>query len=82
MATVKTIVTIIYVIICIALVVIVLMQEGKNAGLSGTIDGIADTYWGKNKGRSIEGTLVKITRILAFLFIVLSVVLSMQFWTK
>ncbi len=82
MGTAKTIVTIIYVIICVALTVIVLMQEGKNAGLSGTIDGIADSYWGKNKGRSVEGTLVKVTRILAFLFIVLSVVLSMQFWTK
>lgn len=82
MGTAKTIVTIIYVIICVALTVIVLMQEGKNAGLSGTIDGIADSYWGKNKGRSVEGTLVKVTRILAFLFIVLSVLLSMQFWTK
>ncbi|MDO4316654.1 MAG: preprotein translocase subunit SecG [Lachnospiraceae bacterium] len=82
MGTAKTIVTIIYVIICVALTVIVLMQEGKNAGLSGTIDGIADSYWGKNKGRSVEGTLVKVTRILALLFIVLSVVLSMQFWTK
>ena len=82
MGTVKTIITIIYVIICVALTVIVLMQEGKNAGLSGTIDGIADSYWGKNKGRSVEGTLVKVTRILALLFIVLSVVLSMQFWTK
>ena len=82
MGTVKTIITIIYVIICVALTVIVLMQEGKNAGLSGTIDGIADSYWGKNKGRSVEGTLVQVTRILALLFIVLSVVLSMQFWTK
>lgn len=82
MATLKTIVTIVYIIICIALTIIVLMQEGKNAGLSGAIDGIADSYWGKNKGRSIEGTLVKITRILAFLFIVISVVLSMNFWNK
>lgn len=82
MGTAKTIITIIYVIICVALTVIVLMQEGKNAGLSGTIDGIADSYWGKNKGRSVEGTLVKVTRVLALLFIVLSVVLSMQFWTK
>lgn len=80
LAAVKTIVTILYVLICIALVIIVLMQEGKNAGLSGAIDGIADSYWGKNKGRSIEGTLVKITRLLAVLFIVLSIVLSMSFW--
>ena len=71
------IVTILYVLICIALVVVVLMQEGKSAGLSGVINGVADTYWGKNKGRSMEGTLVKITRVVAALFIVLAVVLNL-----
>lgn len=77
MAVLRAIVTIIYVLICIALVVVVLMQEGKSAGLSGAINGVADTYWGKNKGRSIEGALVKITRVLAILFVVLSVVLNL-----
>lgn len=77
MAVLRAIVTIIYVLICIALVVVVLMQEGKSAGLSGAINGVADTYWGKNKGRSIEGALIKITRVLAILFIVLSVVLNL-----
>ena len=46
---------------CIALTVIVLMQEGKSAGL-GAIAGAADTYWGKNKGRSMEGALEKSTK--------------------
>lgn len=77
MAVLKAIVTIIYVLICIALVVVVLMQEGKSAGLSGALNGVTDTYWGKNKGRSIEGALVKITRVLAVLFVVLSVVLNL-----
>ena len=77
MAALRAIVTIIYVLICIALVVVVLMQEGKSAGLSGTINGVADTYWGKNKGRSMEGTLIKVTRVLAVLFVVLSVVLNL-----
>jgi len=77
MAALRAIVTIIYVLICIALVVVVLMQEGKSAGLSGTINGVADTYWGKNKGRSMEGTLIKVTRVLALLFVVLSVVLNL-----
>ena len=63
---------------CIALVVVVLMQEGKSAGLSGAINGVADTYWGKNKGRSMEGTLEKITKILAAVFIVFSVVLNLN----
>ena len=40
--------------------VIVLMQEGKNNGL-GALTGSADTYWSKNKGRSMEGMLVKVT---------------------
>jgi len=80
MAALKVIVTILYVLICVALVVVVLLQEGKSAGLSGSISGIADTYWGKNKGRSVEGTLDKLTKILAAAFCVLSVVLSLKFW--
>lgn len=52
------------------------MQEGKSAGL-GAIAGAADTYWGKNKGRSMEGMLVRGTKILVTLFIVLAVVLNM-----
>ena len=77
MAVVKTIVTVVFILICLALTVIILMQEGKSAGL-GAIAGAADTYWGKNKGRSIEGTLEKITKILAALFIIISVVLAMN----
>ncbi|MBO5199350.1 MAG: preprotein translocase subunit SecG [Lachnospiraceae bacterium] len=78
MAVLRVIVTILYVLICVALVVIVLMQEGKSAGLSGAISGAADTYWGKNKGRSMEGTLVKLTKVLAALFIVISVILNLN----
>ena len=48
------------------------MQEGKSAGLTGSISGMADTYWGKNKGRSMEGALEKITKVLAVLLIVFS----------
>lgn len=76
MAALKIILTIVLVLICIALTVIILMQEGKTAGL-GAIAGAADTYWGKNKGRSMEGMLVKITRVLVILFIVIACVLNM-----
>ena len=72
-----TFLTILFVIVSLVLVVIVLMQEGKSAGL-GTISGAADTYWGHNKGRSMEGTLVKVTRVVAVLFIVLAVVLNLK----
>ena len=77
MAVLRTILTVIFVIICIALTVLVLMQEGKSQGL-GSISGMADTYWGKNKGRSMEGMLVKITKILAVFFMLLAVVLNLN----
>ena len=76
MDVLKIVLTIIFVIACIALSAIILLQEGKSAGL-GTISGAADTYWGHNKGRSMEGTLVKVTRIVAALFIILAVVLNL-----
>ena len=57
MAILKTILTVVFILICLALTVIILLQEGKSAGL-GAIAGAADTYWGRNKGRSMEGRLV------------------------
>lgn len=77
MDTLRIVVTALYVVICIALTIVVIMQEGKSAGL-GAISGMADTYWGKNKGRSIEGKLELATKILAVLFIVISLVLNMK----
>lgn len=77
MEVLKTILMIVFAIDCIALTAIVLLQEGKSAGL-GTISGMADSYWGQNKGRSMEGALVKITRVLAVLFVVLAVVLNLK----
>ena len=74
MAVLRTILTIIFIIDCIALTAIVLMQEGKQQGL-GSIGGMADTYWGKNKGRSMEGVLVKATTVMVVLFMVISAVL-------
>ncbi len=66
-----------FMLVSVALTALVLMQEGKSAGL-GTISGAAETYWGKNKGRSMEGTLVKLTRGLAVLFVVLAFLLNMN----
>ena len=74
----KIVLMILFAIDCIALTVIVLMQEGKSAGL-GAIAGAADTYWGKNKGRSMEGGLVKATTVMGVLFFVLAVVLNLNF---
>ncbi len=62
---------------CVALTVIVLMQEGQDAGL-GSISGMAESYWGQNKGRSLEGKLVMLTRILGALFLIISALLNLS----
>ena len=71
----KTIFAVVFVIICIALTVIVLLQEGKSAGI-GAVSGMADTYWGKNKGRSMEGNLEKFTKFAAFAVLALALLLN------
>lgn len=77
MAALKLVIQIVFIILCIALTALVLMQEGKQAGL-GAISGAAETYWGKNKGRSMEGALVKITKYLAIGFMLISIVLNLN----
>lgn len=77
MAALRIILIILLILVSIALLIVVLMQEGKTAGL-GAISGAAETYWGKAKGRSMEGFLVKFTKYLAIAFILLAVVLNMN----
>ena len=77
MGALRMVITIVFILICLALTVLVLMQEGKSAGL-GSISGAAETYWGKNKGRSMEGFLVKLTKIMAVLFMVLAAILNLN----
>ncbi len=78
---IRGIMLIAYIIVSISLVVVVLMQEGKQAGLTGAISGAAETYWGKNKGRSMEGGLMLATKILAVLFILLSLLLNLKIFS-
>ncbi len=77
MEVLKTIITVMFIIVSVVLTTIILMQEGKNQGL-GSLGGQAstDSYWSKNKGRSREGILVKITTALVVLFFVFSIVLN------
>lgn len=77
MGALRITLTVIFIIVCIALVILVLMQEGKTAGL-GAVSGAAETYWGKNKGRSMESKLVKITTGLAVGFMLLVVILNLN----
>lgn len=77
--TLLRVLTVVFMVVCLIITVVILLQEGKQAGLTGAISGAADTYWGKNKGRSMEGKLEKATKICVVLFFVLSVILNMGF---
>ena len=77
--TILRILTVVFMIISFIITVVILLQEGKQAGLTGAICGAAESYWGKNMGRSMEGKLEKITKICVVLFFVLSVILNMDF---
>lgn len=83
MEILRTVIIIALIIACIALTIIILLQEGKSQGL-GALSGAAspDSYWGKNKGRSMEGNLVKITTVLVVIFMVASCVLNTGFFNK
>ncbi len=68
--------TILIVLSSLALIASILLQSGKSAGLSGTIGGGAESIWGKNKGRSYEGLLSKLTTISAIVFVISALVLT------
>ena len=81
MVFLRTVLTVLFAIDSVALIIVVLMQQGKDRGL-GAIAGMSttsDTYWSKNKGRSKEGNLIRLTRIMAVVFVGLAVVLNMKF---
>ena len=79
MAWYEIVLGIVLIITSIALVAVVLFQEGRQAGLSGAIAGGAETFLGKNKSKTIEQKLVKITKILAGVFFVLSLGANLLF---
>lgn len=77
MVAVKIALGIIFAIVCIAVSVLVLMQEGKSAGLSSSLSGAGESFWAKNKSRTAEGKLERITKWLVVAFFVLALVLNM-----
>ena len=77
MTILKYVLMVLFVLVCIIATVLVLMQEGRSQGL-GAIAGAAETDWGKNKGRSMEGNLVKWTKILTVVFFLLAIVLNLD----
>ena len=72
----RTGLTIAFIIVCVLLSIVILMQEGKENGLTGTLTGSADTYWAKNKGHSKDAMIKKVTVVLAVLFFLLAGALS------
>ncbi|MDD6676995.1 MAG: preprotein translocase subunit SecG [Oscillospiraceae bacterium] len=77
MAVHEIILGIVLILLSVAIIVLVLLQEGKSAGLSGAIAGGAETFFGKNKSRTMESKLVFITKIIAISFFVLALVATL-----
>jgi preprotein translocase subunit SecG len=69
---VKTVVTILHILISLFVIVVVMAQPAKVQGLSSAISGGAQTFFGKNKARTYEGKLQKLTTIAMILFVVTS----------
>ena len=73
----ELVVNILHIIVCVAIIAVVLLQSGRSAGISGSIAGGAETFFGKNKGRTIDAMLSKYTGVVAILFLVTAVVLTL-----
>ena len=72
----KLAITVLQVILSLALIAVVMLQSGKSAGLSGAIAGGADTFLAKNKAKSLDAKLAKMTKWVAIAFILLTLALS------
>ena len=75
MNVIRIILSVILAIDCLCLIVLVLMQQSKATGLSGSIAGGAETFFGKKKAASYEGKLELLTKITGAVFMVLCLVL-------
>ena len=75
-------VNILHILFCVSLIIIVLFQSAKQAGLSGAIAGGAETFFGKNKGRTIDAILGKWTAVAAVGFLITSIVLQILINSK
>ena len=71
-----TLITVLLIIVSIALIVVVLLQSGKSAGLSGAISGGAEQLFGKQKARGLDLVLHRTTIVLSVLFIVLALAIT------
>ena len=77
MAALKVVLAILFIVVSIAVIGIVLIQDGESGGLAGSISGGGETFWSKNKDRSAEGKIEKVTKYLVIAFMVLALVLNL-----
>ena len=77
MAALKVVLAILFIVVSIAVIGIVLIQDGESGGLSGSISGGGETFWSKNKDRSAEGKIEKVTKYLVIGFMALALLLNL-----
>ncbi len=78
----KIALTIAFIIVAVVLAILVLSQEGKENGFTGSFTGSVDTYWGKNKKHSREAKIQKATAFFGALFIIIAAILSSKWLNK
>ena len=71
----KTFITVIQLLCGLAIVLSVLIQSGKHAGLSGAIGGVADSFLAKNKAKTLDAKLARATKWIGAAFLILTMVL-------
>ncbi len=76
--TTRTVLTVLQLLCSFILIVVVMLQSGKSAGLSGAISGGAETFLSKNKAKTLDHKLAKLTKWVAILFMLLTITLSLS----
>jgi len=77
MESIKTIIAIVHLVICIAIIAIVVLQSGKTSGLSGALSGSSDTFLSKNKSKTLDARLARATKWFAGAFVLITIVLNL-----
>ncbi len=75
MSAAQVIISVLQIIFSLSIIIMILLQSGKSEGLSGSIAGGAETFFGKNKGRTMDAILGKYTSVAAIMFMVTSIIL-------
>jgi preprotein translocase subunit SecG len=73
----KTAISVIHLVTCVAILAIVVLQSGKTSGLSGALSGSSDTFLSKNKSKTLDSRLARATKWFAGVFVILTIVLNL-----